>query len=103
MAKPSMFVKLSTQPGKRAELLAALDTMLEAVAAEPGTQVYSIHTDDTDENAVWIFEMYESAEAMAAHSTSDAMKALMGALGPLLGDAPILAATTPYGGKGVDL
>ena len=103
MAKPSMFVKLSTQPGKRAELLAALDQMLDAVESEPGTQVYSIHTDNSDENAVWIFELYESDDAMAAHSGSDAMKALMGSLGPLLGDAPILAATTPHGGKGVEL
>jgi quinol monooxygenase YgiN len=103
MAKPSMFVKLSTQPGKRAELLAAIDQMLEAVADEPGTQVYSIHTDNSDENAVWIFELYEDDAALASHSSSSAMQTLMGALGPLLGDAPILAATTGHGGKGVEV
>jgi quinol monooxygenase YgiN len=101
MAKPSMFVKLSTQPGKRADLLAALDTMLEAVQAESGTQVYTVHTDNADENVVWIFELYENDEALAAHSSSAAMQTLMGSLGPVLGDAPILAATTPHAGKGV--
>jgi quinol monooxygenase YgiN len=103
MPKPSMFVKLSTQPGKRAELLAALDQMLEVVEGESGTQVYSVHTDNGDENAVWIFEVYENDEALATHSTSAAMQTLMGALGPLIGDAPILAATTGHAGKGMDV
>jgi quinol monooxygenase YgiN len=102
MAKPSMFVKLTAQPGKRPELIAAFDTMLEAVAEEPGTEVYTVHLDNADENSVWIFEAYADDEALAAHSGSDAMKRLMGELGSVLGDTPmILAATTVHGGKGL--
>ena len=38
MSKPSMFVKLTAQPGKRDEVVAAFDRMLTAVADEPGTR-----------------------------------------------------------------
>jgi len=102
MANPSMFVKLTAQPGKRAELLAAFAPMLDAVAAEPGTLVYSINTDDADADVVWVFEQYADDAALASHSSSDAMKALMGTMGPLLADA-MLASTSPHGSKGIDL
>ena len=103
MAKPSMFVKLTAQPGKRAELLAAFDTMIAAVEAEPGTLVYSVHADDSDDDAVWIFELYSDKDALAAHAGSDAMKALGGDLAGLLAGAPMLVATTAHNGKGLDL
>ncbi len=102
MSKPSMFVKLMAQPGKRDEVLAAFDRMLVAVAAEPGTEVYSVHLDDADENAVWIFEMYTDGDALAAHSSSEAMGNLFTELGPLLGsERPVLVATTAHAGKGL--
>jgi quinol monooxygenase YgiN len=101
MPQTSMFVKLTSKPGQRDELVAALDKMLAAVADEPGTLVYTVHLDNADENAVWIFEFYTDEDALAAHSASSAMKALMGDLGAVLGDGPILAATTPHAGKGL--
>ena len=102
MSKPSMFVKLTAQPGKRDEVVAAFDRMLVAVADEPGTEVYSVHLDDADENAVWIFELYTDGDALAAHSSSEAMGHLFTEIGPLLGgDGPILAATTAHAGKGL--
>jgi quinol monooxygenase YgiN len=102
MAKPSMFVKLSAQPGKRDELLAAFAPMLEAVGGEPGTLVYTIHTDNADEDAIWVFELYADDEALAAHSSSAAMKALMGTMGPLLVDAMLASTTSQGSSKGVD-
>ncbi len=101
MSNPSMFVKLTAKPGQRDELIAAFDKMLGAVADEPGTLAYSVHTDNADENVVWIFEYYADDEALTAHSGSAAMQTLMGDLGGLLGDAPILAATTSHAGKGL--
>ena len=102
MAKSSMFVKLTAQPGKRAEMIAALEKLLPTVAEEDGTLIYTINTDDTDENAVWMFELYADADALAAHSGSAAMAGLFGDLGGLLGDGPLLVATTPVSGKGFD-
>ena len=102
MAKSSMFVKLTSQPGRRADMIAALEKMLPTVADEEGTLIYSINTDDTDEDVVWMFELYTGAEAVAAHSGSAAMATLFGDLGGLLGDGPLLVATTPVSGKGFE-
>jgi quinol monooxygenase YgiN len=101
MAQTSMFVKLVAQPGRRDDVLAALDKMLVAVADESGTLVYTVHLDNADENVVWMFEYYESEDAQAAHSASAAMKALMGDVGSLLGEGTVLAASTPHAGKGL--
>jgi quinol monooxygenase YgiN len=102
MAKASMFVKLTAKPGGRAEMIAALDKMLPTVTTEGGTLIYSINTDDTDEDVVWMFEVYADPDALTVHSSSDAMATLIGALGGLLGDGPLMVATTPVSGKGFD-
>jgi quinol monooxygenase YgiN len=103
MAKTSMFVKLSAQDGKRDDLLAALDRMLVAVNEEAGTEIYAFNLDTTDDNAIWIYELYTDADALAAHSSSDAMATLLGEVGGLLGDAPLMVTTTPVSGKGIGL
>jgi quinol monooxygenase YgiN len=103
MAKTSMFVKLSAQPGKRDDLLAALEKMLVTVNDEEGTEIYAFNLDTTDENAIWIYELYTDEAALATHSGSEAMAALIGDLGGLLGDAPLMVTTTPVSGKGIGL
>jgi len=103
MAKISSFVKLSAQPGKRGELLDAMRTMLPAVAEEPGTEVYSFHTDSADENALWIFELYTDQAALDAHGSSAAMVNLFGLLGPLLDGAPLMVFATPTDAEGLTI
>jgi quinol monooxygenase YgiN len=103
MAKTSMIVKLTAKAGQRPDLLAALDRMLVAVNDEAGTEIYSFNLDTTDENAVWIYELYASQEAMDTHSGSEAMVALLTEAGDLLGDAPLMVLTTPVAGKGIGL
>ncbi len=102
MAKSSMFVKLTSKPGRRADMIAALEKILPTVADEEGTLIYTINTDDADEDVVWMFELYTDADALATHSGSAAMAALFGDLGGLLGDGPLLVATTPVSGKGFE-
>ena len=96
-----MIVKLTTKPGLRGDLLAALDKMLLAVNEEEGTEIYAFNVDTTDENAVWIYELYADDAAMATHSGSEAMVALLTEAGDLLGDAPLMVLTTPVSGKGI--
>ena len=103
MAKTSMIVKLTAKAGRRADLLAALDRMLVAVNDEEGTEIYAFNLDTTDENSVWIYELYSSDEAMATHSGSEAMMALLTEAGDLLGDTPLMVLTTPVAGKGIGL
>ncbi len=101
MTKISSFVKLTSQPGKRGELLDAMRTMLPAVSEEPGTQVYSFHIDLADENALWIFELYADQAALDAHGSSAAMANLFGLLGPLLDGAPLMVFATPTDAEGL--
>lgn len=95
MAQRSMFVKLVFQPGRRAEAVEILSTMIPQVDGEPGTLVYSFHTDDGDEDTVWVFELYADADALATHGGSDAIKDMFGRLGGMFAEAPTMVMTTP--------
>lgn len=100
MAKTSSFVKFVSHPGRREELLAALREMLPAVEHEDGTEVYSFHLDRGDDNTVWLFELYRDDEALAGHTSTEAMKSLLGALPSLLGEPPVMVFATPTDAKG---
>ena len=101
MPKTALIAKLPTQPGKRGDLVTAFQPMLDHVNSEAGTEVYILHLDDGDENVAWVYELYTDSDAMGAHGGSEAMQALFGALGDLLGGAPELITVTPVGGKGL--
>ncbi|MCU0268030.1 MAG: antibiotic biosynthesis monooxygenase [Acidimicrobiales bacterium] len=103
MAKTSMFVKLVAVPGRREDVLAALERMLPVVAEEPGTEVYSFHRDSADENTVWVFELYTDGDALAAHGASDGIKELFAAIGGILAEPPVMAITEPTAAKGLAL
>lgn len=92
--------KLVAQPGRRDELVNALKALIDATADEPGTLMYTLHTQKDDDNTVWFYELYADQAALSAHSHSEAMKAVGGALGGLLGGAPEITLLTPVVGKG---
>lgn len=98
MSQTSLFVKMVANPGKRDEVLAALDEMLPQVQREDGTLVYSFHLDAGDENAIWVFELYRDGDALAAHAGSDAMAELMGSFGDILAEPPLMVMATPTAG-----
>lgn len=100
MPKTSSFVKLVAKPGQRDELLTALRGMLPTVETEEGTEVYSFHEDRSDDNALWIFELYRDEDALAEHSSSEAMRNLLGALGPVIAEPPMMVFATPTDAKG---
>ena len=101
--KTAAFVKLVAHPGKRDELAAAMREMFPAVGDEDGTLIYALHLDKNDDNAVWLYELYADDEALNTHSSSDAMKTLLGTLPGLLAEQPLMAFTTPTDAKGFDL
>jgi len=103
MAKTSIIAKLTLKPGTRPELVEAFKPMFEAVNAEAGTEVYVLGLDDADENVAWVYELYTDADAMAAHSGSDAMAALFGAVGGLVAGAPEITVVRPTLAKGLSI
>lgn len=101
MNGPALLAKITAQPGKRAELVAALQVMVQAVEAEPGTVQYVLHTDDSDADAVWFYERYADAAAFEAHRTSEAMKQLGASMRDLAAGRPELIPLTIVAGKGL--
>ena len=75
--------------------------MLEQINKEAGTEIYILCLDQADENLVWLYELYTDSDAMGAHSSSEAMAALLGVIGGLLDGEPGLHILTPVAGKGL--
>ncbi len=100
MADIAVIAKLIAQPGKRAELAAALQGALDAAENEPGTLTYILTEDAVEADQLWMFEMYTDQSALDAHMGSDTFKALGPAIGPFLGGRPELTFLKPIGGKG---
>ena len=103
MPKVSLIAKLPLQPGKRDAFVEAFTPMMEAANDEAGTEIYVLNFQDDDENVVWVYELYTDDEAMALHSSSEAMAGLMTSLGDLVGGAPELIKCTPVLAEGVEL
>ena len=88
MTQIAQFAKFAAKPGHGEKVLAALEEASLAAAEEQGTLVYAIHVVPGDADTVWMYELYASPEAQAAHSSSEATARLRAAVGDLL-DEPI--------------
>jgi quinol monooxygenase YgiN len=104
MAKPALIAKFTAIEGKRDELVAACQKMIDYVTAnEPGTEVYVLHTDNKDPNVLWWYEMYADGDSLKTHGGSDAMKAAGKEFAPLITGRAELTFLTPVAGKGLQL
>ncbi|TVR26002.1 MAG: antibiotic biosynthesis monooxygenase [Ilumatobacter sp.] len=101
MSKIVVIAKIPCQPGKRDEAAAGLQPMLDHVENEEGTLEYLLLKDSTDEDVLWMYEVYADQASFDAHAGSEAMKSLGHALGGVLAGRPELIFTTPVGGKGL--
>jgi len=101
MAKISMFVKLTAKPGARDDLMKVFVDSLPLVEEEPGTEVYSFHTDAAHENVLWVHEIYTDQAALDAHFTGAALAQIFGSAGDYLDGAPEMITCAVVDGKGV--
>ena len=101
MSKVSVIAKLTAQPGKRDELVKALQVLLDNSETEAGTEVYVLHTDNKDENVLWFYERYADQAAVDAHMKSETFRGAGPTLAPLLAGRSELSFLTPVGGKGL--
>ena len=69
-----MIVKIEVYPGKRDEMIAILK---ESAQAMPGCLSYVVATDDDNENAIWVTEVWENAKS---HDDSLALPAVRAAV-----------------------
>ena len=100
MSAVACIAKVSAAPGKRAELAAALQLALENVEQEPGTRYYILHEDRSDDDVLWMYELYEGEEHLEAHQRVVVRRA-GSSHRPFLDGRPELTFVTPIGGKGL--
>ena len=100
MSKISVLAKITTQDGKRGDVLAGMAPMMDHVETEEGTLKYILMEDSKDDNVVWVYEEYADQASLEAHGSSDVMKALGGAIGQFMAAAPELIFCNPLRGKG---
>ena len=101
MSKVSVMAKLTAQPGKRDDLVKALQVLVDNSQTEAGNEVYVPHTDNKDEKSVWFYERYPHQSAVDAHMGSEVFKSAGPTLAPFLPGRPELTFLTPVGGKGL--
>jgi quinol monooxygenase YgiN len=96
----TVVAKLKAVEGKEAELRAVLEAMVGNVKVHEAGKVpaYSLHTSDADPALFLFYEQYANAEALAAHGTTDHMKAMGGQLRGLLDGRPEIERYTQIAG-----
>jgi quinol monooxygenase YgiN len=90
--------KMKTKPGQRDALAAIL---LKATQAMPGCLSYIIANDPADVDALWITEVWDSAESHKASLSLPAVKDAMTAGRPMIAGFGERFETTPLGGVGL--
>lgn len=82
MARVVIFTRLTAQPGRRDELVAALEELGAATREEPGAEVFVLHPARDEGDVVLGYEVFTDDDALAAHRASDHVAAI----GPKLQD-----------------
>ena len=90
--------KINAARGKRDELIAIL---LEGVAGMPGSLSYVVAKDSTDEDAIWVTEVWDTN---ASHESSLSLPSVQEAIAqgrPLIAGFGERFETIPIGGHGL--
>ena len=64
--KVAVLAKIPAQPGKRDELVKALEAAIDNANTEAGTLLYILHVDPKDDSAVYFYELYTDQDALTA-------------------------------------
>ncbi len=85
MSSVSLFIAYKTHPGKRADLLRAMENFVKPeVTKNPGVLAFFICTDDKDPDTVRLFELYADRAALDGVGKAPWLAAYNAAIKPLL-------------------
>ena len=84
----NVVAKLKAKAGEEAKMEEALRGMVDKVAQEQGTLIYTLHRAQQDPSVFLVYEKYKDAAALKAHSSTPYFKELFDVLKPLLDGAP---------------
>jgi quinol monooxygenase YgiN len=86
---------IQVKPESRDEALTSITTAIQATHGEDGCVAYALHHDTSDPTRFVIIEKWATLEDLKAHGETPHLKALFGALGPVLTGAPTIIYTNP--------
>ena len=102
MAQVAAVAKLTAAEGKADELRSVITDLVKAVGAnEPGTLVYAAAQDSSNPDEFWFYELYESSDAAAAHSSGSALAEAGGRMRGLLAGRPEVHRLSPVAATGL--
>jgi quinol monooxygenase YgiN len=90
--------KMIAKPGARDALVTA---MLDGIEEMPGCFSYVVAHDPTDENAIWVTEVWDSKESHEGSLALPAVKDAIAKVMPLIESFAQSVVTTPVGGHGL--
>jgi quinol monooxygenase YgiN len=91
--------KMTAVPGQREALITFL---LEGVREMPGCLSYVVAKDTADEDAIWITEVWDSAESHGASLSLPQVQHAIARARPLIAGFSDRTVTEPVGGHGLD-
>ncbi len=105
MSRVSYFVRMIAKEGMAEEVRELLLTNVERIReGEPGNLAFAVHRSVDDPNEFWLYETWESEEAVEAHESGPAFQQYKDKLRPMVeGDSVIFGNTTPIAVLGYDV
>jgi len=89
-----IFTRLTAQPGRRDDLVAALEELGAATRDEPGSEIFVLHPARDEPDVVLGYEVFADDEALAAHRASEHVAAIGPKLQALLVTPPEISYAT---------
>jgi quinol monooxygenase YgiN len=86
---------IQVKPESQDEALTAITTAIQATHGEDGCVAYALHRDTSDATRFVIIEKWATMDDLKAHGETPHLKALFGALGPVLTGPPTIIYTNP--------
>jgi quinol monooxygenase YgiN len=90
--------KMTTQPGRRDELVSLL---LKSTVEMPGCLSYVIAADSNDTDAIWVTEVWDNEASWSASLQLPEVQAAIAEARPLIVGMEPRYVTTPFGGTGL--
>ena len=83
-----LLVRLQAKSGMRTALLDVLNTYIDGLDEEPGTEVFVLSTDPDDADVVWLYEVFTDDAAQDAHRAAPGFAQMLGSMSELLATPP---------------